>query len=85
MKAPGYWMHETGGDLRPAIEAYLTSEPMTQRQIDLMRDYLKQWIMGPWHPTISLDALRMNVNWLYSREAIDKWLEAAEMEGIDPL
>lgn len=31
MTVPGYWQHETGGELRPAIEAYLTSEPMTDQ------------------------------------------------------
>lgn len=29
MIAPGYWMYETSGMLRPAVEAYLTGKRMT--------------------------------------------------------
>jgi hypothetical protein len=34
MSKPGYWMHETSGVLRPAVEAYLRDEPMTEAQIE---------------------------------------------------
>lgn len=43
--APGYWMHETTGVLRPAIEAYLSrsldphSPEMTPEQIAAVRGY----------------------------------------------
>jgi hypothetical protein len=31
-QAPGYWMHETSGRLRPAVEAYPKGAPMTGEQ-----------------------------------------------------
>ncbi|UEM11939.1 hypothetical protein J4G43_047120 [Bradyrhizobium barranii subsp. barranii] len=30
---PGYWMHETSGALRSAVEAYLGGRPMTDEHI----------------------------------------------------
>lgn len=45
--APGYWMHETSGVLRPAVEAYLNQRPMSKKQIAAMRAYLRQWIAAP--------------------------------------
>ena len=40
-----YWMYETSGVLRPAIEAYF-SGLMTDQHIAAMRAYLRQWIAG---------------------------------------
>ena len=43
---PGYWMNETSGVLRPAIEAYLLEKDMTAQQIAAMRAYIRQWMEG---------------------------------------
>lgn len=87
MRTPGYWIYETGGVLRPAVEAYLNHEPMTPEQISAMRAYLRQWIMADvWHPmTEGLEALRQSIDGLVSRKAIDEWIDAAEAGGMDPL
>lgn len=84
---PGYWMHETSGVLRPAIEAYLRHEPMTAQHIAAMRAYLRQWIDAPdWLGTdVVIAELRAGIDALTSREAIDKWLDLALDQGIDPL
>jgi hypothetical protein len=47
MNGPGFWMYETSGTLRPAVEAYLYNRPMTTGQITKMRQYLAQWINAP--------------------------------------
>lgn len=44
MTGPGYWMNETSGVLRPAVEAYLNGTEMTPGQIVAMRGYLRQWV-----------------------------------------
>ena len=81
--APGYWMHETSGVLRPAVEAYLTGGPMLPEHIAAMRAYLRQWIMAPtWR---GVGDLRERIDMLIDRAAIDRWLWDAEMAGIDPL
>lgn len=50
--APGYWMDETSGVLRPAVEAYLHGRDMTPEEIVAMRAYLRQWIMATtWNDT----------------------------------
>lgn len=88
--APGYWMWETSGVLRPAVEAYLNSEPMTSEQIAAMRAYLRQWIEADWMAMPGaqqriLDNLRAMVDGLVSRETLSIWLMQAEAFGIDPL
>ncbi len=90
MVEPGYWMTETGGQLRPAVEAYLRGEPLSPDQIGLLRAYLRQWIDAPsWiappeHPQAIVE-LRARVAGLTTRAAIAAWLEDALEIGIDPL
>lgn len=82
---PGYWMHETSGVLRPAVEAYLNGEPMTDEQIAAMRAYLRQWIAAPVWTGNGVELLRATVDDISCRHGIDVWLDAAMKEGIDPL
>jgi hypothetical protein len=84
MSLPGYWMNEASGALRPAVEAYLNQQPMTDAHIAAMRAYLRQWIEADWHGPM-IDVLRSSVGTLTSRAAIKRWLDIAEDEGIDPL
>lgn len=85
MTAPGYWMHETSGVLRPAVEAYLNGGEMSPRQIATMRAYLRQWINnGPWKGPL-IDPLRTRVEEITTRADIHDWLEMALREEIDPL
>jgi hypothetical protein len=81
MSVPGYWMHETSGVLRPAVEAYLSHDEMTPGEIAAMRAYLRQWING--FPGVGV--LKASVDGLTSRQAIECWIEDALDLGIDPL
>lgn len=82
---PGYWMHETSGVLRPAIEAYLHGERMTGEQIAAVRAYLRQWIMvGEWRGPL-VDVLRTMVNDIWTQADISRWLDLAADANIDPL
>jgi len=85
MSVPGYWMHETSGVLRPAVEAYLNGRPLTPQQVATMRAYLRQWIAAPTWRGTNIDLLRATVDSLSTRADIRSWLEVAEREGIDPL
>jgi hypothetical protein len=82
---PGYWMNETSGVLRPAIEAYLSDRVMTPEHIAAMRSYLRQWINAPGFIGPEVADLRESVDGLTSRQAINRWLGAAEAAGVDPL
>lgn len=85
MNAPGYWMNERSGVLRPAVEAYLNGKPMTDEQIAAMRAYLRQWIDAPCWKGPAVAFLRATIHCLTSRHNIVAWLAIAEEEGIDPL
>jgi hypothetical protein len=82
---PGYWMYETSGALRPAIEAYLFDRPMTWHHIAAMRSYLQQWIFAPVWTGPGIRELRAGIDGLVTREAIHEWLDLAMQLGIDPL
>lgn len=91
---PRYWMHETTGVLRPAVEAYLLNKSLSPEEIATMRAYLRQWVMSPvWdqnpHATETdrdiLAELRDAIDRLHTREAIDLWLYDAVALGMDPL
>jgi hypothetical protein len=84
MSAPGFWMDETSGVLRPAVESYLYGEPLSDQQIAALRAYLRQWIAAPWQGP-GIERLRGKVDRLQSREAINDWLDDALVEGLDPL
>ena len=86
MTVPGYWMNETSGVLRPAIEAYLNGTEMTPEQILAMRAYLRQWIVaGDWAGGPVLGRLRKTVETITSERDVDRWLRLADLVGIDPL
>ena len=71
----GYWQYETSGALRPAVVAYLNGETMTAGHI---------WMDGDWRGP-SVAALRESVRALDSRAMIDRWLDRAIEQGVDPL
>jgi hypothetical protein len=84
-KGPGFWMYETSGMLRPAVEAYLRGETMTPDQIAAMRAYLRQWIAAPVWAGTDVQQLRDGIDGLTDRKAISRWLDLAVDAGIDPL
>lgn len=84
MNGPGFWMDETTGVLRPAVEAYLRDEPLTPSQIAALRAYLRQWIAYPWWCG-DVEGLRGTIDTLTSREALHSWIDRAADEGMDPL
>ena len=82
---PGYWMNETSGVLRPAVEAYLAGGAMTVMQVGAMRAYLRQWIALPVWQGPTVEELRSAIGGLTTRANIEAWLNHAEDAGIDPL
>jgi len=78
-------MYETGTELKPAIVAYLEQRPLTLRQIEVIRLYLKQWIDGDWAPMPELDDLREGVAMIDTEKKLEAWLAAAADLTIDPL
>jgi hypothetical protein len=80
---PHYWVYETTGALARVIERYLISKPLNEEEIAIMRAYLRQWIMAPqW---ANADELRASVLKIRNNRDIERWLDAALDQGIDPL
>jgi hypothetical protein len=82
---PGYWMHETSGVLRPAMEAYLWREMLTDVEVGVLRAYFRQWINAPVWCGPMIDVLRLDVGAIATRADIDRWVEKALESGVDPL
>lgn len=79
---PVYWMYETSGVLKSAVESYLEGGDLSEEHITALRIYFRQWMRGDW---VGVDALRRDVDQLTSRAAIHAWLALAMAKGIDPL
>jgi len=81
---PGYWMHESGPVLKPAVTAYLEGRPLDDRQIAAIRAYVRQWIAAPaWRGPL-IDPLRTAVDEITDRTDIDRWREIGFCAGLDP-
>jgi hypothetical protein len=87
-------MNEQGGELVPAMQRYLNGQPLTIRDIALLRLYIQQWIdSGVWDTNPSLNAegrlelaeLRGLARGINSGRAIAAWIHRAEDLGMDPL
>lgn len=84
--APKYWMYEIGGELQPAVKAYLNGERLNDRQLKLMRDYVYLWVSSPvWAGSGVLEALRLRVAAVKSQEDLDGAIRHAVSAGMDPL
>lgn len=82
---PGYWMNETGDELRPAVRAYLAGGSLDEAQIATLRAYFRQWINAPGFLGPDIAELRISIDGLTSRRAIAQWLELADAANVDPL
>jgi len=94
MKAPIYWMNETTGILKPAMEHYLYNVPLAVKDIGAIRAYLRQWVRSEvWDQNPYSDEngrallanLRELVDSIHDRAGIDTWLDLALELGMDPL
>lgn len=94
MADPRHWMHETSGVLKPVVEAYLNNKALSEQDIAILRQYLRQWIMSPvWDSNpyagdperLHLARLRSSIDELISRETIEDWIEDADALGIESL
>ena len=80
---PRYWA--MSGVFQPSVEAYLKDLEMTPEQIVAMRAYLRQWMeKGNWLGE-SVGDLKAMARRIKTQADIDKWLDLALREGIDPL
>lgn len=82
--APGFWMNETSGALRPAVERYLNRKTIPD-DIPIMRAYLRQWIAADGFRGREIAQLRIDVDQIVDLASLDVWIEGALEAGVDPL
>lgn len=80
----GYWMYESSGVLRPAVERYLNGDQLSANDIAAMRTYLRQWIQNGNFRGLEIKMLREIVDSLNTREQIKEWSDLAMTAGCDP-
>jgi hypothetical protein len=90
---PGYWMFETTGVLKPAVEAYLANrDPLAPQHVAALRAYCRQWIElfeppddAPEAARRVIERLRAMVDGLVDRNSLNVWIMQATDIGADPL
>ena len=89
---PRYWQHSSCTELPPAVKRYLRGQRLGVHDVELMQEYLRQWIMAPvWDQMSSpgTDAILLNLRAriarLWTEAAIRHWIETATAWGLDPL
>jgi len=84
--APKYWMYETSGVLKPAVQAYVKGKRLSAHEISLLKAYLWQWVQSPvWAPSGSLEGLRLRVAAITNQEDVHASIAVAVKLGMDPL
>lgn len=89
-RPPAYWQYERSGTLKPVIVRYLSGARLDLLELDIMREYCRQWIGSPvWdrnlHGAQDLINLRAEAAAITSNETLAAWLQHAEDLGCDPL
>jgi hypothetical protein len=84
-RPPHFWMTEQTGVLAEAVEAYLDSEPLTPRHLELIRLYLTQYLE---RAVLTGDAKRplliQQARALASAAAIEEFADQIAEYGIEP-
>ena len=90
---PYRWQDEATGDLPRAIKRYLDymlqeRQFLSQRDFDLVVDYMKHFINAPcWQEDqdMLLTVVRRRVDQLRTPTDIDSWIKQCMLIGLDPL
>lgn len=84
-REPGYWMHETSGELEPVVKAFLNRETLTADGVTMLKLYFRQWIYAdPWQGA-EVDELRRMIDEVVTQDGLDAWAMKAMDAGCDPL
>lgn len=85
MSDPIFWLRDPLKRYNAAILEYLNGVPMSDRDIQRMREYLEQFIAARAWCGDGVIQLRKDVRKIRTRVDIRNWLNLAEAWGIDPL
>ena len=84
-RPPHFWMTEQSGRLEAAVEAYLDGEPLTPATLDLIKQYLRQYLeRALMAGDANRGALLRRLNTLRSSADIERLAEELSEYGVEP-
>lgn len=84
-RPPHYWMTEQTGRLADAVEAYLNGEKLAPEALDLIKQYLRQYVeRGVMVGEADRNALLRQVAALRNQREIERFADELAEYGIEP-
>ena len=82
---PHYWMTEQTGALADAVERYINGEPLLAREIELLRQYLRQYLeRAVMTGDANRSALLRRLADLRSARDIERFADELAEIGVEP-
>ncbi len=84
-RPPHFWMTEQSGRLAGAVEAYLNGDPLNPAQLDLIKQYLRQYV-GRAVMTSDADrgALLRKIEALRNNADLERYADELAEVGVEP-
>ena len=84
-RPPHFWMTEQSGRLEAAVEAYLDGEPLTPAALDLIKQYLRQYLeRALMAGNANRGALLRRLEHLRGNSDIERLAEELSEYGVEP-
>ncbi|HEU5097657.1 MAG TPA: hypothetical protein VFU22_01340 [Roseiflexaceae bacterium] len=84
-RPPHYWMTEQTGQLAEAVEAYVSGEPLAPAALDLIRQYLRQYLeRAIMTGDANRNALLGQLTTLRSSREIERFADELAEIGVEP-
>jgi hypothetical protein len=84
-RPPHFWMTEQSGRLEAAVEAYLNGDPLPPTALDLIKQYLRQYIeRAVMTGDAKRDALLRKSASLRSNRDIERFADELAEYGVEP-
>jgi len=84
-RPPHFWMTEQSGRLEAAVDAYLNGDRLPPAAIDLIKQYLRQYIeRALMTGDANRGALLRKIETLRDNRAIERFVEALAEYGVEP-
>jgi hypothetical protein len=83
-RPPHFWMTEQSGQIEAAVDAYLNGDPLTPAAIDVIKQYMRQYIeRALMSGAANRGALLRQIPTLHSTHDIERFAEAVAEYGVE--
>ena len=84
-RPPHFWMTEQTGRLEEAVELYFSGEPLTPDALDLIKQYLRQYIERAVLPgDANRNKMLSEINTLRTTRDIERFADEISEFGVEP-